>query len=90
MIMRTEKGDKDSISRCSICNIENTTITDPNSGEIVCSNCGVVLSDKIEDTLHSERHAYTFEEAYEGARTGPPSSLARHGYGAIHNYRSRG
>ena len=50
MRMRTEKGDKDSISRCSICNIKNTTITDPDSGEIVCSNCGMVISDKIEDT----------------------------------------
>jgi transposase len=44
MIMRTEKEDKDSISRCSICNRKNTTITDPNSGEIICSNCGVVVA----------------------------------------------
>jgi transcription initiation factor TFIIB len=62
MRMRTEKGDKDSISRCSICNIKNTTITDPDSGEIVCSNCGMVISDKIEDTIHPERHTYTLEE----------------------------
>jgi transcription initiation factor TFIIB len=81
MIMLVENGEHDSFSRCSICNIENTTIMDPNSGEIICSNCGAVLSNKIEDTFHSDRHAYTFEEVNERARTGPPSSLARHDMG---------
>ena len=32
MIMKIETDDQD--SRCSICNRENTTISDPNSGEI--------------------------------------------------------
>ena len=76
-----EKRDQDSISRCSICNKANTTITDPNSGEIICSNCGMVISDKIEDTIHSERRMYTFEDADRNARTGAPSSLARHDMG---------
>src|SRR5215211_2002195 len=81
MIMETKKEDKDSISRCSICNIENTTITDPNSGEIICSNCGVVIYDRIEDTIHPERRTYTLEEVDEKARTGAPYSLARHDMG---------
>ena len=79
--MGTEKEDKDSISRCSICNRKNTTITDPNSGEIICSNCGVVISDRIEDTIHPERHTYAFEEVDKKARTGAPYSLARHDMG---------
>jgi transcription initiation factor TFIIB len=81
MIMMIEKGDQDSVSRCSVCNQENMTITDPNSGEIICSNCGMVISDKIEDTIHSERRMYTFEAADGKARTGIPSSLARHDMG---------
>jgi len=79
--MMIEKGDQDSVSRCSVCNQENMTITDPNSGEIICSNCGMVISDKIEDTIHSERRMYTFEAADGKARTGIPSSLARHDMG---------
>jgi transcription initiation factor TFIIB len=81
MIMMIEKGDQDSVSRCSVCNQENMAITDPNSGEIICSNCGMVISDKIEDTIHSERRMYTFEDADRNARTGIPSSLARHDMG---------
>jgi transcription initiation factor TFIIB len=81
MIMGTEEEDKDSISRCSICNRKNTTITDPNSGEIICSNCGVVIYDRIEDTIHPERQTYAFEEVDKKARTGAPYSLARHDMG---------
>jgi transcription initiation factor TFIIB len=79
MIMKIETEEQN--SRCSICNRENTTITDPDSGEIICSNCGMVISDKIEDTIHPERHAPTFEEADKKARTGAPFSLARHDMG---------
>jgi transcription initiation factor TFIIB len=79
MIMKIETDDQD--SRCSICNRENTTITDPDSGEIICSNCGMVISDKIEDTIHQDRRASTLEEADKRARTGAPSSLARHDMG---------
>ncbi len=79
--MRTEKEDKDLISRCSICNIENTAITDADSGEIVCSNCGMVIFDKIEDTIHPEQNIYALEEVDKKARTGAPYSLARHDMG---------
>src|SRR5829696_229147 len=75
-----KKRDQDSISRCSICNQGNTTITDPDSGEIVCSNCGAVISDKIEDTIHPERRTYASSDV-DNTRTGTPSSLARHDMG---------
>src|SRR5215210_9355461 len=81
MIMMVKKEDQDSVLKCSICNIENTTITDPDSGEIICSNCGMVISNKIDDTIHQERRASTLEEADKRARTGVPSSLARHDMG---------
>jgi transcription initiation factor TFIIB len=81
MIMKIEKGDQDSVSRCSICNQENTAITDPNSGEIICSCCGMVISDKIEDIIHPEQRMFTFEEADKNSRTGAPSTLARHDMG---------
>jgi len=79
--MIVKKEDQDSVLRCSICNIENTAITDPDSGEIVCSNCGMVIFDKIEDTIHPERRTYTLEEVEGRARTGTPYSLARHDMG---------
>lgn len=84
--MMIEKEDQNSVSRCSICNQENMAITDPNSGEIICSNCGVVISDKIEDTIHPERRMFTFEGANRNARTGAPPSLARHDMGAFYSY----
>ena len=35
---------------CSVCKRSDKIVTDPESGEIICSNCGMVLSDKVEDT----------------------------------------
>jgi TFIIB zinc-binding protein len=32
---------------CSICKRSDKIITDPESGELICSSCGVVLLDKI-------------------------------------------
>jgi hypothetical protein len=43
----------------------------------------MVLSDKIDDIVHQEGHAYTFEEVNKKARIRPPSSLARHDKGFV-------
>src|SRR5919197_3272565 len=78
---------KDSISKhnqtlCSICKRSDKIVTDPESGEIICSNCGMVLSDKVEDTSHLERRIFSGGQIDEGrARTGAPTSLARHDMG---------
>ncbi len=56
------------------------TVTDPESGEIICQNCGLVISDKIQET-RPEWRAFTFQEVDDRARTGIPSSLARHDMG---------
>ncbi|MFL6365555.1 MAG: transcription initiation factor IIB family protein [Nitrososphaeraceae archaeon] len=67
---------------CSICNRSDKIVMDAESGEIICSNCGMVLSDKVEDTSHSERHVFTGERIDETrARTGAPTSLASHDMG---------
>jgi transcription initiation factor TFIIB len=73
---------KDTQTLCSICKQKEKIVTDPESGEIICSSCGMVISDKVEDTSHLERHIFTGEQIDETrARTGAPSSLARHDMG---------
>lgn len=69
------------ILACSTCNTDQTAITDPESGEIICSKCGLVISEKIEDYAHQERRAYSIQEADERARTGARTSLAFHDMG---------
>src|ERR671933_1839376 len=68
---------------CSICNRNDKVITDTESGEIICSNCGTVISDKVEDASHLERHIFNGGGQIEEtrARTGAPTSLARHDMG---------
>jgi transcription initiation factor TFIIB len=58
---------------CPLCKSDNAIITDPKSGEIICSKCGMVILDKsLERKTHWQRNAT------EGrARTG----LARHDMG---------
>src|SRR5919202_3357859 len=68
---------------CSICNRSDRIVTDSESAEIICSNCGMVISDKVEDTSHLERHIFTQGGQIDEtrARTGAPTSLARHDMG---------
>jgi transcription initiation factor TFIIB len=84
-IQRIENKDnasKDTQTLCSICNRSDKIVTDPESGEIICSNCGMVISDKVEDTSHLERHIFTGGQMDETrARTGAPTSLASHDMG---------
>ena len=64
---------------CSICKKDQTIISDLDSGEIVCSKCGVVISDKIQDTRQEWRNFLNSEE--DRRRTGVPTSLASHDMG---------
>ena len=59
---------------------DQTIITDLDSGEIVCSKCGVVISDKIQDT-RQEWRGFGISEAKDRRRTGVPISLARYDMG---------
>jgi transcription initiation factor TFIIB len=75
--------DIQTLTLCSICNISDKIVTDPESGEIICGNCGMVISDKAEDTSHLDRHVFTAGGQIDDtrARTGAPTSLASHDMG---------
>jgi transcription initiation factor TFIIB len=64
---------------CYLCK-GNVLITDPQSGEMICGNCGLVISDKAEQTTY-ERQAYSLEELHQRSRTGTPTSLALYNVG---------
>jgi transcription initiation factor TFIIB len=64
---------------CNICK-SGQTVTDPESGEVICMNCGIVISDKVLES-RPEWRAFTIEEAGDRSRTGIPRSLARHDMG---------
>jgi transcription initiation factor TFIIB len=51
-------------------------VTDMETGEIACSQCGLVLQEEILDQK-PEWRAFTPEETRTKARTGPPTSLKR-------------
>jgi transcription initiation factor TFIIB len=73
---------KESQNLCSICKRGDKIVTDPESGEIICSNCGMVISDKAEDTSHPEQHRFRGGQIdATRARTGAPTSLASHDMG---------
>jgi transcription initiation factor TFIIB len=66
---------------CSICNKkEGQAVTDPESGEVICSNCGMVMVEAVSEN-RSEWRAFKTEEANQRSRTGTPTSLARHDMG---------
>jgi transcription initiation factor TFIIB len=67
--------------KCSICGRIRTAIADPDSGEIVCSNCGMVITEKNQDDANPESRAFTYEEQNATTRTGAPISLCRHDKG---------
>ena len=67
--------------KCSICNARsNKIVTDPILGEVICSNCGMVISDKTEETKPEWRN-FTDNQPKDKRRTGNPLSLARHDMG---------
>jgi transcription initiation factor TFIIB len=67
--------------KCTICGRMQTAITDPESGEVICSNCGMVITERHDDITNPERHAFTFEDQNTWTRTGAPTSLSRHDKG---------
>jgi transcription initiation factor TFIIB len=65
---------------CPLCNKQTDIITDQESGEIVCVNCGSVITDKAQDT-RAEWNAFDAEDINLRARTGAPTSLAKYDRG---------
>jgi transcription initiation factor TFIIB len=66
---------------CYLCLKDENVITDVESGEVICGNCGTVITDKAQDTTSPERRTFRVEEKDNKARTGAPTSLAVHDMG---------
>jgi len=68
------KIDKNSLSQsvCPECNGQLISID--NKKEVVCSNCGLVISERGVDFAHSGKRAYTTREKKNRKRTGSPIS----------------
>lgn len=64
---------------CSICS-DGQIVTDPESGEVICRNCGIVMLDKIQES-RPEWRAFNADDSNDRSRTGTPRSLARHDMG---------
>ena len=64
---------KDISSLCPECN--GKTIIIQEKGEIVCSQCGLVISERSLDTSHSGKRAFTKQEKEQRERTGSPISI---------------
>src|SRR5919108_1412389 len=63
--------------------INNTNIiTDPETSELICSNCGMVVSSEMAQEPRAEWHHFDSNSANNNRiRTGMPTSLARHDMG---------
>jgi transcription initiation factor TFIIB len=62
---------------CPVCRNGRRIITDSESCEIICSNCGIVISDNALDIALSEWCTTDDEEINDKLRTGISTSLAR-------------
>jgi len=64
---------------CSMC-AKGQLVTDQESGELFCSKCGAVLSERSPDTRAEWRH-FQGEVESDSSRAGMPASLAIHDMG---------
>jgi transcription initiation factor TFIIB len=65
--------------RCQRCK-RGFFLTDSNTGEMFCSKCGFVATDRIEEE-GQEWRSFSKEEGDNRTRTGIPTSLAIHDMG---------
>jgi len=61
---------------CLICQ-NNRIVTDSESGEVICSNCGTVISDRNQEISRPEWRFYSAEQENDRSRTGIPITLAK-------------
>ncbi|MGE5634836.1 MAG: transcription initiation factor IIB [Deltaproteobacteria bacterium] len=55
-IISFNENNNNNTSFCSVCNNNFKTVSDPESGEIICNICGIVLSDEKKLPLHPRVH----------------------------------
>src|ERR671932_1321166 len=65
-----------SSSICPTCKDNLLLITDTNSGETICSRCGMIVLDKTLNINQPECRAFSNAEHEDRSRTGIPTSLA--------------
>ena len=46
---------------CPVCKNESIVITDVESGEIICNKCGIVISERIEES-NQQQHIFSVGE----------------------------
>ncbi len=87
ILVNKSKDDNDNLNSsletptvCPLCKTDNAIVTDSKSGEIICSRCGMVVSDKMLERRREWR-TFAIDESEDRTRTGPPSSLSRHDMG---------
>src|SRR5437870_5163566 len=68
------------LRRCPRCG-KTSLVEDEESGELICSNCGFVLKDKIEEEGPEWRNSSRDEGGEDKSRTGLPTSIASHDMG---------
>src|ERR687887_133473 len=72
---------QNSIRRCPVCDL-NSLVTDPEVSEIICSHCGQVIADHIQESRPEWRTFNDGEvEINNRTRIGMSTSLARHDMG---------
>lgn len=65
---------KTDLGNCSI-NSHKSPITDVNAGEIICSDCGIVLEERAVDR-NNDSKTFTPEDYLNTARNGPPTKIS--------------
>ena len=68
-------------SNCPMCKHHLRIITDTNTGETICSRCGMVVLDRIQNVSQPEWRAFSNEESEARSHNGIPMSLAIHDMG---------
>ncbi|HEX5519942.1 MAG TPA: TFIIB-type zinc ribbon-containing protein [Candidatus Nitrosocosmicus sp.] len=69
-----------SLALCQLCNKHTNILTDPESGEVICTNCGSIINDRTPES-QIQWTTSTVEERNSKSRTGAPISLAKHDRG---------
>jgi transcription initiation factor TFIIB len=64
------------LTKCSLCK-SGSVITDPESAELVCSNCGMVFSDGIQEGKQESGVLLNNVQNGGGDRTGIPVSITK-------------
>ncbi len=75
-MVKKAQNPKEMCPRCA----QGKLVTDNESGEMFCSKCGFVLSEKLQES-GPEWRSFTQDEHGDRARTGAPTSLTMHDMG---------